>query len=437
MTRATVAITAVLFLALLSEAGAGVDYLPDRNLLWVTDYPADFPCTPKLLARIDDAFGWDKVTYDDATQTCTVACNLWIGRNDGSQTWFQVGSAQRPTETLVVRGNVRVHSTWLIDEKTGTSHSTRNLVNRLTLGVRENPAIQSRLLIDNDGRLGHALMVGGPSGYGAKNGGGEICVYHGMIAPFGNVPIGASKGRTKSMVMGGQRRVELVNAAVRDVMGEAFGRHLSEGHFEGVRFERCGKALHGTYQKVVRGCTFRDCGVAIDGSTRFDLVLHNCVFTGNRRNWQLPYKHMVLIDCVVDDWDKGAYSAERATFAVSKRHVIVRVQDADGRPVKGAMVRTAPSTVPAAPTHDLNHAVTGADGCTPGRGKPGALLLSQLLIRPGEEKGAPHRQTTYSYMVEARSRSRGGRIDRLAPQTSWELITITLAESVQSEEEGR
>lgn len=437
MKLSTAAIAAALCLVLLPGAGAAVNYLPSRDLLWVTDYPADFPCTPHLLARVDDAFGWDKVEYDEATHTCTVTCNLWIGRNDGSQTWFQVGSAQCPTETLVVRGNVRVHSTWLTGENARTFRARRGIVNRLTLGVREDATIRASLLIDNSDRLGYALTVGGPSGYGAKNNGGELCVYHGVIAPYGGAAIGEKARGSQPMLMGGQRRIELVAATVRDVSREAFGRHMAAGMFEGVRFERCGTALHGTYQEIVRGCTFSDCGTALVGSSRFDLVLQDCTFTGNRRNWTLLYKPLIVIDCTVDAWDRGAYSAERDTFVVSKRHVIVRVLDIDGRPVKSAAVRAVTAMAPPAATFDLNHAVTGADGRTPGRDTTGALLLSQLLIRPGGQGSAPALQTTYSYTIEARAGNRAGRVDGMTPLTSWEQITITLAESAQRKKADR
>ena len=103
-------------IALGLSAYAAVDYLPERDLLWVTDYPADLPCTPELLARVDRAFGWGKVQYDQADQTCTVACNLWIGRNDAARPTSQSAARTSQRDAHRARG-AGVHSTFLLEMK--------------------------------------------------------------------------------------------------------------------------------------------------------------------------------------------------------------------------------------------------------------------------------------------------------------------------------
>lgn len=405
---------------------AAVYYLPERDLLWVTDYPADLPCTPRLLARVDRTFGWGKVEYDEATDTCTVGCSLWIGKNDGSETYLQVGSAQRPRETLTVRGDVRVHSAYLAGENSEDRSKARGIVNRLTIGVRGDPSVRARLLIDNRDRVGHTLIVGGFSGYGSENNGGQLCVYNSAIAPCGDALIGERDAAYRSMEMGGSDLLELVNATVNDVGGLAFGRHMARGTFEGVRFERCGVAVHGTYMQVMKGCTFSDCGTALIGSSRYDLVLRDCTFAGNEHNWMLHYKPLVAIDCDIDSWDKGGYSVERDTFFIAKRHVVVRVVDADGNPVKDAAVRASTAGEPPAAEFDLRHAVTDADGRTPGRDTKGALVLSEILIGAPEQEGGEPPQTTYGYNIEATAGDHTGRVEGFTPRDSWEEITITL-----------
>ncbi len=418
MSAAVIAITICL------SAHGAVNYLPDRDLLWVTDYPAELPCTPGLLARVDAAFGWGKVQYDEASDTCTIGCSLWVGRNDGSDTWFQVGSPECPAETLIVRGDLRVHPTYLSTDN-GEDWRRGNLSsNRLTVGVKDDPSVRARLLIDNSDRAGYVLIVGGPSGYSSESNGGELCVYHSTIAPLGEVRIGEKAAGSNSMPMGGQKLIELIDATVSDVAGLAFGRNMAAATFEGVRFERCGGAVHGTYMQTMTGCTFADCGSAIVGSSRFDIVLRDCTFVGNERNWTLLYKPLIAIDCDIDSLDKGSYSAERGTFFIAKRHVVVQVVDAQGKPVKGAEVRASTPQAPPATEHDLGQAVTDAAGRTPGRDATGALVLSEVLLRAPAEEGGDPRQIDYSYTIEVRAGDRSGRLDDFTPRESWQEVTI-------------
>ncbi|MCD6361269.1 MAG: hypothetical protein J7M38_10445, partial [Armatimonadetes bacterium] len=201
--------------------------------------------------------------------------------------------------------------------------------------------------------------------------------------------------------------------------------------FEGVRFERCGVAVHGTYMQAMTGCTFTDCGTAFIGSSRFDVVMRDCTFSGNEHNWSLPYKSLIAIDCDIDDFGRGSYSVERKTFFISKRHVIVRVVDAEGRPVKGAEVRASTLETPPAAEYDLLQAVTGTDGRTPGRGVKGALLLSELLITAPEAEGAEPRRTDYSYIIEARAGDRTVRIEGFTPRESWQEMVLTFADGAR------
>ncbi len=435
MTMRAIGVAMVICLILATAAGAAVDYLPERDLLWVTDYPADFPCTPRLLDRVDDRFGWGKVEYDEATDTCTVACNLWIGANDGSDTCLQVGGAARPEETLIVRGDLRVHSAWLIDENTGTHRDARGIVNRLTLGARDDAKVHARLLIDNEERAGHTLTVGGYSGYGSENSGGQLLAYDSTIGPLGDVPVGATDGGSRPGYMGGQERIELIGTTVRGFAGRAFGRHLSEGLFMRTRFEDCGVAVHGTYQQTISGCTFADCGTAVIGSSRYELVLRDCTFTGNERNWALLYQPLIAIDCEIDSYEKGLYSAEKDTFFVSRRHVVVQVMDGEGRPVKGAEVSASTTADILAPRFELQQATTDAEGRSPGPEDDGGLLLSELVIRAPEAEGGEPVRSAYAWTIEARAGDRSGRVEGFTPRESHQTVEITIAKDQPQEDQ--
>ena len=412
--------------AFTAAAQAGVEYLPEADALWVSDFPEAYPCTPELLARVDASHGWGKVQYDGASQTCTVTCDLLIGRNDGSETWFQVGDAARPEETLIVQGDLRVYSTWLLGENTEPLHEGRRRTNRLTLGVPDDPSIRPSLLIDNEQGAGHTIVVGGFSGYGSENQGGDLCTYNATIGPVGDVPIGAAESGSRGMVFGGKGTLEVIGCTVRGVVGRAFGGQMTAGVFEDTRFEDCGIAIHGTYQEHVRGCSFVNCGTAIISGSRNALKLTDCTFEGNERNWSVQYLHAVAIDCTIDDFAKGNYEAERETFLVSKRHVVVRVVDGEGRPVGGAEVRASTDADVAAPAFELRQAATGADGLTPGEGADGALLLSELVIRaPQEADGEPVR-SDYTWTIEAHAGDRSGRVEGFTPQESRQIVDITI-----------
>lgn len=412
-----------------SAAQAAVEYVPEKNLLWVKDYPEETPCTPRLLARIDRTFGWGKVAYDRAADICTVACGLWIGRNDGSDTYFQVGSQAHPKQTLIVKGDVRVYPTWLVGENPEMAyHLKRTLgrVNRLTLGVKGQPLVKAQLLIDNRDRAGHTLIVGGFSGYTTKTFGGQLCVYSSTIAPFGDALIGEAK-RTQPVHCGGKALLELVDATIRGVRGRAFGRNLTNGLIEKCRFDNCGVAIQGNYQKVLRACTFTHCGAAVVVGGRNPLVLYDCTFADNKRNWSVPYHRLVAIDCAVDSYDKGAYSAERGTFFISKRHVVVRVIDQAGKSVRSAMVRAAAPDEPPAGEFDSWHGVTGPDGRTPDPGAKGALLLSEVLVRAPKVQGGQPTRITYRYTITARAGKRTARLEGFAPSRSQTEVILRLA----------
>ena len=422
--RMRMAVAALVLAA--TSACAAVEYLPELDALWVSDYPQAYPCTPELLARVDAARGWGKVTYDEAGQCCTVACSLLIGRNDGSETWFQVGSARRPRETLIVRGDLRVYSTWLVGENSEEMRAGRNRVNRLTLGVRDDPSVQPSLLIDNEARAGHTITIGGTSGYGSENQGGDLCAYHATIAPAGEVPIGTGDDRSRSISLGGKGIVELIGCTVRGVAATAFGAAFTAGVFEDTRFEDCGTAILGTYQEHVRGCSFVNCGTAISAGARHPLKLMGCRFEGNERDWVVRYLPAIAIDCEAGTFDRGSYSAEHATFLVSKRHVRVRVVDEQGQPVSGAQVRASTAQEVAAPEFELREAATGTDGLTPPAGADGALLLSELVIRAPEDEGGEPQRAEYAWTIEARAGERVGRVEAYTPRSSAEVVEVVV-----------
>ncbi len=409
-------------------ARAAVEYCAATETIWVTDYPADFPCTPRLLARVDQAFGWGRVRLDEASGAVTVAANLMIGRNDGGSTYFQIGDPAHSNEILIVQGSVRVYPNWLAGENRELRPDQptelwmlrqAGLVNRLTLGVRDESAVRAALLLEKHPRGPDRLTVGGFFGVSSQNAGGQLLVYNSTIAPAGDAPI-------ETVNMGGLERLEMINATVRNV-GGAWGRHLGVGLFQNCRFEKCGAAITGTYQDKVNAVSFVDCGTAV--SVTRDGVLYDCVFAGNRLNWSLNHKgRLVAVDCEIDAYDKGVYSGATNAFFVSKRHVIVQALDRAGKPLKNAVVQVQllGAERAGAPEFDNLQAVTGADGRTPGRDAKGALLLSERLLRAGADKNAVPAQTEYVYAIHAKAGGREAQLGKFTPCRSWEEVVLVI-----------
>ncbi len=418
-------ILALLGLVVFSRpAWPAVEYCPATDTIRVADYPADFPCTPRMLARIDRTFGWGRVHADADGKTIIVAANLVIGWNDGSSTFFQIGDAACPDEILVVQGEVRVYPNWLAGENpdpvAGQPFQSwmlrrTGLVNRLQLGAADNPAIHGALLLEKHARGPCRLVIGGFHGVSSKNAGGQLLVYNSLISSRGDDPIEAA-------YMGGIDRLELIGATVRGFQG-VFGRMLGSGKYLNSRFEKCGAAVTGTYQTEVRGCALQDCGTAV--SVTRDGVLYDCRFSGNRLNWALNHKgRLVAVDCDVDDWGRGTYSTNPSAYFISKRHVIVKAADRAGRPLPGAVVKLIPPAAMPAGEFDKYQAITGAAGRTPGPGETGALILTDLHLAAGRD-GRPER-TDYRCTIRVSHGHRTAELKDIAPRASWDEFELVL-----------
>ncbi len=417
-------------LVLLSMIVAGqparpaVEYCPATETIHVADYPADFPCTPRMLARIDRTFGWGRVHADADGKTVIVAANLVIGWNDGSSTFFQIGDAACPDEILIVQGELRVYPNWLAGENRDLTPGKATelwmlrrtgLVNRLQLGVADVPGIHGALLLEKHARGPCRLVIGGFYGVSSKNAGGQLLVYNSLVSGRGDEPI-------ETAWMGGIDRLELINATVRGVKG-VFGRMLGSGTYLNSHFEKCGVAVSGTYQAEVRGCTFQDCGTAVD-VTR-DGVLRECRFAGNRLDWALNHKgRLVAVDCEFDAADRGTCSGQPGAFFVSKRHVVVKTADRAGRPLAGAVVKIVPPGVMPAGEFDNYQAITGVAGRTPGPGETGALILTDIHIAAGRDGRLD--RTEYGYTVQVSHGQRMAERKDFTPRASWEEFELVI-----------
>ena len=432
-------------LAVWLAAGAvygGIVYNEQYNALWVTDFPGEFPCDMQRLTAVDRMHEWGKVAYDKATDTYTVSCDLMIGTNDGTETYFRIGSKEHPKETVVMKGHVGVAPYWIKGENEGEYYRVPTLVNRLTLGDAKDKSVTAALKFDCETRGQYGLMIGGflPAWEKkAQQHGGQLHVYNSTITAARQDRDHALGLPTRGNILLSGDDIVLENATISWVAGFV-GYGLASGLGRTRRivdtvFENSGVGLVNGKNEVV-GCTFRNMGDAVIDWGSIDATLIDCTLEGNDRNVTLRYtkKGVVCIDCNIGAPKKGDVFDPRTTASlktknygefVSRRHVVVEVVDGNGKPIPGAEVNVkceqgVPETV-----ENWKHAVNAA-GKTPAKGEKDSILLTEVVKKCTDTPNEP-KVTEYSYAVAA---SAAGYADNTAngvkPVESWKVIRVVL-----------
>ena len=427
----------LLFLRVMPAGHGGITYDRQHRILRVTDCLQSVPCTPRALWLTDRMNGWGCTEYASETDTYTLDADLWIGSNDGAETHFQVGSAEHPRETLVVRGHVIISPFHIPGEgQVRDWRSGRGAVNRLTIGVEGNPEVRPVLKIFSEPGSEHTLYVGRtPAALTGLERGGELHVYHGTItaAVQDKDHMIGSPGKHRVLYMAG--RVVLKHAVLSWIAGKmAYG--MRGAILENTTFENGGTAILGR-KHTLTGCTFRNLQTAILDYGNLDITLRDCVFENNRRNWSLRFtgQGLTCIDCT---WDAPALPNEYRSYLhpkmkrtlyptfLSRRHVVVAVVDEQGGPVKGADVSVAcEQEVPETVTND--NARTDAAGRTPGQGSEHAILLTEVMKRATD---TPMKPAVTEYSYEVRVHAPGSKetvVSNVRPTESWQTVRVQLA----------
>ena len=332
---------------------AACTYDAQTNRVWVENYTEAFPCTPRILLLADRMNGWGKIDYSSATDTYTVAADLYIGRNDGTDTYFQIGSNAHPRETLVLKGNLVVYPFYITgeNEEKNASLAERG-VNRITLGSPDDESIKATLKIHSDSGAEHSMYFGRipVSGDIPRWGcyGGQLCVHNSTItAAIQDRAHAIGEAQTKQVYLYGNK-VVLENATLSWFAGViTFGMRARSSTIDGCVFEHSGYGIINPKQ-VIRGCTFRNLHVAVkDWGGAIDAQLIDCIFEDNDANWWLSRGRIICIDCTFGTPKKGnrlwrnerlkSGKDENPTFS-SRRHIVVAVVEAEGKPVPGAQV---------------------------------------------------------------------------------------------------
>ena len=418
-----------------AAARGGVFLVPERNALWIIDYPPAAPCSLSQLAEVDRAFGWGRVTYDEDTDTCTVTGDLIVGANDGSETVLKIGSAERPRETLVMKGDLYIHPYFVAGENQGRYWRAPRRMNAVVVGERGNKAIRASLKFACSPETRLTLRCGRmPWIKSSLQHGGGLYVYNSQIAPLSSAPGCEIGDGVEGVYLEGSTVLD--NARISGVSGMLYRMGPGVNRdcvVKDTTFERVGVPIAGGVRRA-SGCRFINCGTAVMDRGSLDLELLDCVFEGNERNWSLTYsnKGLVCIDCEWDApekadryrvWTDKAGKKRHPKFT-NRRHVVGEVLDADGQPVEGATV-SFKSEQEGCDLLQSRTYRTGKDGRTPGRGQSGALQLTEYIRTATDTPGRPNVRF-FTYTIAAEKRRKRAAVRNVRPDRSWRIISLTL-----------
>ena len=443
------AIWAVSFLVLQGVAWGAISYDEGVKAIRICDFPKDMPCTLKRLAEVNGLFGWNKVTYDKASDTYTVTGDLWIGNNDDTETYFQIGGKEHPGETLIMKGNIFVRPYWKRGQNEGKHWwYVPKKVNRLTLGVQGDETVKAALKFDCNPQNHFALFTGllieadGKVIMPNEAWGGQLFVYNSLITAVTQKP-GYEVGSAirplprGALLLYGNGNV-LDNAEISWVKGyvgygrtcHAWKRDSCEYSIVNTVFSHCGYVC-ASVEKMA-GCKFVDCVSPVQDAGDADVEFTDCVFSRNTHNFTLKWTGtgVTCIDCEIGAPLKGdsyvAKRAEKGQFPkfISKRHVVVEVADAAGKPVTGAEVTVKAEQPGAGMLENIRH-VTGKDGKTDGKAGKNPILLTGVIKTATITQDQPEVQT-FSYTVTASHDGKTAALKGVKPDKSWEVVRIVL-----------
>ena len=432
--KTVVFLALVAFLFTASRLNAGIVYDGETNSIIVDNYAEDMPCALEEIYIADRMNGWNKVTRDEKSGAYTIDAALVVGRDNGTDTYMQIGTPENPKETLLLKGHLVIHPFVFIDEKDAETREKR--INRLTIGDKDNPDIKPTVKLAGTGIFVGCTPPRGKHVKRRRGAGGELHIYNSAIRGAGESWPDQAAGQCD--LLGWKcafRAADAVFSNFKDIVVRKHSAY-TPCSIKRCAFEDSGRALYAdrnTFKKnglLPKECAFRGIRkAALSGGGWFEA--DRCTFENNRVNWDLSHGGDVkCFDCIVhasaQDNLYGVYlnprtkKQEPASF-LSQRHVIVRVLDANGKPVEGAEVVASSE----APDHVCeDKAVTDTNGLTPGPDNDGALLLTTTTVAAIKQGEAL--RTDYSYSIRVRYRDRTGICKGFKPSKSWEIVTITL-----------
>ena len=405
-------------------AHAGITFVETMNGIWVIDYPAGFPCTMKRIKAADEMNGWEKVLYEEASDTYTLKCNLLIGTNDGAETYVQVGTKDSPNETVVMQGNVYVFPFFVAGENEGLYYQVPILANRLTLGSPGDPHIKAALKFDSSKAGEFGLTVGRFPAAVKKTGklfGGQFHAYNSVVTALKQEKATACAGFAFSA-----QEIVLQNAEL------SWSAGLVADNLSGIGIANSvfahGKAAVTNGNVKFAGCTLRNLNFAVLDCGAINATFTDCTFKDNEHNWSLRStpRGVTLIDCTVGEPTKGDIFTAPTAMVASKRHVIVEVVGPDGKPAPGArIVVKCEQDIPPEMVENWKQ-TTDAAGRTPAKGGKKPVLLTEYTKKTTSTPNQPEfKEYTYAIEVEAQGHANAS-VAGVKPDESWKVVRVQL-----------
>ncbi len=425
----------VVFLCLFWRAHAACVYNREANAIWLYDYTEELPAAPRQILFADQVNDWGLVHYERSNDVYSINANLWVGRDNNTETFFQLGSPEHPNTTLIMNGNLVIYP------------ASPQKINRMTLGCSGNTGIYAKLLFNNTPDATHTIHAGAyyrgrTMSAGVVNS-GELHVYNGLLSSADpKYPI----GRHLYLYL---NKIIIENTVISRVTGTiGYGLNAKNSSIKNCIFEDSNNAFCWGPQ-VMRGVTFRRLKVAVSDSDRYPIaaILTECRFEDNEVNWSLCAGNLYLVDCDIKppvkrnlyaartnavfkvrnshiggvSETKSAAEMRECIRAVSSRHVVIKVIDTYGRPVNNVIVMARCEQ----DDRIIRKALTGADGQTPGRNESGALLLDEWEESAGEIENQPAiRKYSYAVCITPRGGDQAQVLEDYFPTQSWQKVTV-------------
>ncbi|MCD6362283.1 MAG: carboxypeptidase regulatory-like domain-containing protein [Armatimonadetes bacterium] len=403
---------------------ADVTFNAEQRTITVIGFSEQHPGTLQDVLDAARKANWPGGSLDAVTQTITLDGSLIIGSADGSDTWFRIGSSDRPLETLVIKGDLILH------EPKPIPNAYRRFTGRNVLLIGDPTDAEMRPTIK--------FVCEKPHQYGLVVADGNTLRIHNTIITA------ATQDRAHSARCEiRSREVEIVDSTLSWIAGDmTYGFSSQANPLRGVTFEHGDIALGNGPQWAV-DCVFRDLQSAVFDGGSLNATLMRCRFEGNKRNWDLGFtcSGITAIDCEFgEETDPGPHLRrgrigdgpwQHPRF-IALRHIVVRVVDESGEPIEDALVEVTEVTGDLSAVHH-GAAMTGPDGRTPAPDAYGALLVTDYAYQATDVVPEPDsrdcRVAIWDYRYDVRASAEGyltGIVQDVDLDQSWVEGTITL-----------
>ncbi len=401
---------------------AGVNYNQVTNTITIEGYSEKAPLKLKKLYQLDQINDWKKITCDKATDTYTIDAHLKIGNNDGTDACLKIGTKKNPTETLIVKGNVIVSPYFIhgINKRKDWQLAPKG-TNLLIIGAQENKLIKASLKIACEKQGQYSLYVGLTPEAVKK---GKTWTHGGGLKIYNSTLTSEGKKMGKAFING--QVFVLENAVISKIAGSLTyylnPKYTSEFKIKDTVFDNLENAISG-YKVKISGCTIKNCTTAAGDRGGADFTFENCTFKNNVCNWYLRYtsKGVTCIDCNIGKTrgtsqyriSKRKSKTLTPSFT-SKRHITIKVEDAQGNPVSGAAVVAVAN----------NQAVDPVKKNTDKEGK--VILLLTEVIKTATSAPVKPKVEEFTYKITITTGNENAFLTKIKPNESWKEFKITL-----------